>query len=172
MTCLVGISHEGIAYMGGDRGASDGDSILSLSRPKIAKRGEYLVGFSGSMGIGQLIHIIDLPAIGTSNVEKVLRTHLVKSLKSSIEEFANPVSDDNSASFLIGVKGRIFEVDTSDWQVAEFAETAVGSGSSIALGSLYTSNNYRSQEKRVYKAIESACEISPTCRYPIDVLKV
>jgi ATP-dependent protease HslVU (ClpYQ) peptidase subunit len=77
MTVIVGIARDGIVYMGGDRSASDGNIVLPLNRPKVKQCGEYLIGFAGSMGIGEIAHYIDMPPIG-KNIEKTLRTSFVK----------------------------------------------------------------------------------------------
>lgn len=171
MTCIVGIAKDGVVYMGGDRGASDDSAILSLTRPKIAKINNYLIGYAGSQGIGQLAHMIDLPPI-TSNkgIEKTLRTSFVKSLKSAIEEYGNSShTDDNSTDWLVGVNGKLFEISSVDWQVSEFDESSIGSGSYIALGSLHTSRSWKDQEKRIKYALQAAVDISTTCSPPIDI---
>ena len=172
MTAIVGIASEGIVYIGGDRGLSDNDSILSMPRPKVVMNGEYLIGYAGSLGVGQLIQMIDLPVPG-KNPEKTLRTSFTKSFKESLEEYGPDITkEDNDTDFLIGVKGKLFEYSISDWSVAEVSYSAIGSGASIALGSLYTSQNYKDQEKRVRISIEAACQLSPTCQLPIDIYKI
>lgn len=172
MTCIVGIASDGNVYMGGDRGASDENIILSLSRPKIVKVNNYLIGYSGSQGIGQLAHMIDLPPIG-KNIEKTLRTTFVKALKSAIEDYGNASNiDDNSTDWLIGVDGKLFEISSVDWQVSEFAESAIGSGGPIALGSLHTSRKWNDQERRIKYALQAAVDLSTTCSNPIDILYI
>lgn len=172
MTCIVGISDGNSVYMGGDRAASDGNTILPLSRPKVVKINNYLIGYAGSPGIGQLAHMIDLPPIG-KNIEKTLRTTFIKSLRNAIEEYGNaPLSEDNSTDWLIGVNGRLFEITSEDWQVCEFSESSIGSGNTIALGSLYTSRSWKDQERRLRYALEAAVQISPSCLSPIDILSI
>ena len=174
MTCIVGIAKDGVVYMGGDRGASDDSAILSLTRPKIAKINNYLIGYAGSQGIGQLAHMIDLPPI-TSNkgIEKTLRTLFVKALKSAIEEYGNSShTDDNSTDWLVGVNGKLFEISSVDWQVSEYDESSIGSGSYIALGSLHTSRSWKDQEKRIRYSLQAAVDISTTCSGPIDIYKI
>ena len=172
MTCIVGIASEGIVYIGGDRGLSDSDSILSMPRPKVVQNGEYLIGLSGSLGVGQLLQMIDLPSAGR-NPEMTLRTSFTKSFKESLEEYGPDITkEDNDTDFLIGVKGKLYEYSIGDWSVAEVEYSAVGSGSSIALGSLYTSNNYKDPYKRIKIALEAACTLSPSCQLPIDIYKI
>lgn len=172
MTCIAGIASDGVVYMGGERGASDDSSILPLCRPKIAIINNYLIGYAGSQGIGQLAHMIELPPVG-KNVEKTLRTVFTKTLRSAIEEYGNAsVTDDNATDWLVGVNGRLFEISSVDWQVCEFDITAIGSGSSIALGSLHTSRNWQDNEKRIKYALQAAVDISTSCSGPIDILHI
>jgi ATP-dependent protease HslVU (ClpYQ) peptidase subunit len=174
VTCIVGISHNNTVYIGGDRGASDGSSILPLRRPKIVKINNYLVGYAGSQGIGQLAHMIELPSIpNNKNITKTLRTTFIRSLKNAVEEFGNAsVNEDNSTDWLVGIHGRLFEITSEDWQVSEFEETSIGSGNYIALGSLHTSRSWKDQEKRIRYALQAAVDISPSCLGPIDILHI
>lgn len=172
MTCIVGVSKNGVVYMGGDRGASDGSTILPLCRPKIIKHNDYLIGYAGSQGIGELAHFIPTPTI-TKNIEKTLRTTFVKNLREAIEEYGNAsLTDDNSTDWLVGVQGRLFEISSEDWSVCEFAETSIGSGNTIALGSLHTSRSWKDQEKRIRYSLHAAVEISPSCLGPIDIYSI
>ena len=172
MTCIVGIASEGVVYIGGDRGLSDSDSILSMPRSKVVRNGEYLIGYAGSLGVGQLLQMIDLPIPGR-NPEMTLRTTFTKAYKNSLEEYGPAaITEENDTDFLIGVKGKLYEYSIADCSVAEVEYSAVGSGSPIALGSLYTSNNYKDIHKRIKIALEAACMLSPTCQLPIDIIKL
>jgi ATP-dependent protease HslVU (ClpYQ) peptidase subunit len=172
MTCIVGIANGDNVWIGGDRSSSDGNTILSLSRPKVTRCGDYLIGYAGSLGIGQLAQMIELPP-AVKNIEKVLRTTFIKSLKTAIEEFGNASHlEDNSTEFLIGVKGRLFEISSDDWQVGEYEYSAIGSGNNIALGSLHTTQNWKDQERRIKFALDAAITLSPSCQGPIDIFKI
>jgi len=172
MTCIVGISDGSNVYIGGDRGSSDGHSILPLTRPKVAYNGDYLIGYAGSQGIGELVHFIKMPPV-TNDIHKVLRTTFISTLKSAIEEYGNASHlEDNSTDWLLGVNGRLFEISSEDWHIAEFEYSAIGSGGNVALGSLHTSRNWKDNEKRIRYALQAAVDISPTCISPIDIYKV
>ena len=172
MTCIVGISDGSNVYIGGERGSSDGHSILPLTRPKVKRCGDYLIGYAGSQGIGELAHFIDLPPIN-KNIEKTLRTTFISSLKSAIEEYGNASHlEDNSTDWLVGVNGTLFEISSEDWHIAEFEYTAIGSGGNIALCSLHTSRNWKDNEKRIRYALQAAVDISPTCIDPIDIYTI
>lgn len=171
MTVIVGIANKDKVYIGGDRGVSDDETILSLCRPKVHINNGWLFGYSGSLGIGQLMEIIDMPEVDKdTDVYKVLRTDVVSNMRNAIDLYS--VSNAETASdFLVGISGRLFEMNTTDWSVAEIEETSIGSGSSYALGSLYTTKDFpATPEFRINMAIEAAIKYSPSCQGWVDVL--
>lgn len=172
MTCIVGISDGSNVYIGGDRGSSDGHSILPLTRPKVKRCGDYLIGYAGSQGIGELAHFINMPPI-TKDIHKTLRTTFISTLKTAIEEYGNASHlEDNSTDWLVGVNGKLFEISSEDWHISEFEYSAIGSGGNIALGSLHTSRKWQDNEKRIRHALQAAVDISPTCIGPIDIYTI
>ena len=172
MTCIVGISDGSNVYIGGERGSSDGSSILPLTRPKVKRCGDYLIGYAGSQGIGELAHFIKLPEV-TRDIEKTLRTTFISTIKDAIETYGNASHlEDNSTDWLVGVNGRLFEISSEDWHISEFEYSAIGTGGPIALGSLHTSRNWKDNEKRIRYALQAAVDISPTCLDPIDIYTI
>ena len=172
MTCIVGISNEGNVYIGGDRGASDGSSIVSLSTPKVYIRDEWIFGYAGSMGIGQIMQIINIPLLQEDDDPfLVLRMDMVDAFKSMMDIQGLSITEDNDTDILIGCRGRLFEFSPADWSVAEVQETAIGSGGNFALGSLYTSID-KSPIDRIGLALGAAITYSPTCQGSIDILYI
>ncbi len=170
MTCIVAIAHEGQVYLASDRGLSDEDIITSMSAPKIRQNDKYIIGYADSPGTGQLLHWITLPTPPRRNVEKFMRTTFVSAVRKQLVDSGVDLKDGAHASFLIGVSGQLFFVDTQDWQVTECEYMAIGSGASIAMGSLYTTATWKSPEKRAITAVSAAIELSPSCMGPIDTL--
>jgi len=172
VTCIVGITNGKNVYIGGDRGASDEESIVSLTKPKVYVRGDWIFAYSGSLGTGQLMQCITMPEVEELDPFIVLRMDIVQELKSAIESFGTGDSD-HTAEFLIGCKGRLFELSTADWSVAEVNETALGSGGAFAMGSLHTTYSYNIPiEERIELALDSAITYSPTCQGPMDILHI
>jgi ATP-dependent protease HslVU (ClpYQ) peptidase subunit len=173
MTCIVAISDNGKVYMGGDRGHSDSHTLVSSTQPKIFDVGSYLIGYCGNSGIGQaVIYNFEYPAVGkTHNIDRHMLKVFIPALRLFFKEndIKIPEDDDNNAGFIIGVKGRVYEIDISDFQCVEYEEVSIGSGSSYAYGSLYTSIDLPAKA-RVEKAIQAAINYSPTCKSPIDIL--
>jgi ATP-dependent protease HslVU (ClpYQ) peptidase subunit len=169
MTVIVGIANDTNVYIGGDRGVSDNDIILSMSRPKISQRGGWIFGYAGTLGTGQLIEFITLPKVAKGeDPYKVLRLDIVEELKKAYDIYGRDI-EDNGTDWLIGYSNRLFEISSGDWGVLEVSQSAIGTGSTFALGSLHTSQNWRDTKKRITKAIESSIQYSPTCAGPIDI---
>lgn len=157
--------------MGGERAAADEVSITTLAVPKIYVKGDWIYGFAGSYGIGQLMDIIKLPPAG-ENPYITLRTTVVDRLKVAITNHSNDDMKDKDTCWLVGAGGRLFEFHHSDYSVIEVHTTAIGSGANLALGSLYTTQGWKSQGKRLTTALEAAITYSPTCQGPIDIFSV
>lgn len=172
MTIIVGITNGTNVYMGGDRGTSDGIVVVPMYRPKIMIKDDYIFGYAGSPGTGQLMEMINFKSDYEDPYYNI-RLNVVEQMKKAIDAFG-VVSDDYDAQFLIGSKGRLFEFSTIDWSVIEIQESAVGSGNSISLGSLYTTkeDTYLDSITRVRIAVDAAIALSPSCSGPVDILWV
>ena len=171
MTCIAGLVDNNIIYIGGDRGISDDSSIMSMLQPKVIIKGDWIYGYAGSLGNGQLFDFIDLPDVKKKDdVYKILRMDVVENYKSILDTHGSS-KDDDSTDFIIGCLGRLFEFNTDDWGVAEITEVAIGSGGNFALGSLYSTIGNDPIE-RIGLALGAAITYSPTCQGPIDILSL
>ena len=169
MTAIVGIKDDKNVYLFGDRGASDSDTIVSMTTPKIWKVSENIIaGYAGSGGLGQMIQYMKWPVFDGDAME-YLRASLAPAIIKTRDKMAG--KDEEEASLLIGIKTiepMLFEMDTSDYSVFPFDYTAIGSGGPIALGSLHSTTG--SLESRGKKAIMAAIDHSPSCKGPFDSL--
>jgi hypothetical protein len=171
VTCIAAIAHEGKVYIGGERAAADEVSIVPLSVPKVNVKGDWIYGYAGTYGIGQLMDLIKLPPAG-DNPYLTLRTVVVDKLKDTISKYSRENDKESETVWLIGAGGRLFELHHSDYSTIEVSTTAIGSGANLALGSLYTTSDWKNQEKRLKTAIEAAITYSPTCQGPIDIFSL
>jgi ATP-dependent protease HslVU (ClpYQ) peptidase subunit len=169
MTCIVGIIDNESVYIGADRAASDGSSILSIKNPKVELRNGWIYAYAGTIGIGQLLSYIPLPA-EVDEIFPYIRLTIVEELKKAIESFSY-IPTENDTTWLIGKNGRLFELSSSDWGVIEINESAIGGGSQYAFGSLYTSID-KDPIERVGLALGAAITYSPDCQGPVDILFV
>lgn len=174
MTCIVAISDGSKVYMAGDRGHSDSQTIVSSTRPKIFDVGSYLIGYAGNSGVGQaVVYNFEFPPVGkTHNIDRHMLQVFIPKLRSFVTDnnIKLPDDDDNNAGFIVGVKGRVYEIDLTDFQCTEYTEVAIGSGSSYAYGSLYSSRDNKPGD-RITQSLEAAILYSPTCAGPIDILE-
>lgn len=174
MTCIVAIAHEGIVYMGGERGNSDSHTIVSSTRPKIFESGPYLIGYAGNTGIGQaIVYNFDFPAVGkTNNIDRHMLQVFIPKLRSFITDnnIKLPDDSDENSSFIVGVRGRVYEIDLSDFQCVEYNQISIGSGSSYALGALHALKDYEPLEK-LSSSLDAAITYSPSCQGPVDILQ-
>jgi len=167
MTCIVGITNGHNICIGADRSASDDITIVPMCRPKVHIKNNFIFAYAGSFGTGQLMEMINFNN-DYDDPYFYIRLDIVKQLKSAIESFGS-TNEENAAQFLIGARGRLFEFSTDDWSVIEVKESAIGSGSAVALGSLYTTRYAMDIRTRVDTALNAAITYSPTCSGPVDI---
>lgn len=174
MTVIVGVAHQGKVYMGGDRGMSDKEFIGSMLAPKVRKIGQLLIGYSASQGTGLLAYMANYSVPNADNIEAWLRIEFCDAYQKAAELFKIDINtEDNGADLLVGVAGRLFEISTEDWSVAEYSEIATGSGFSYAMGSLYTTRTWiDTPRNRVREAVNAAIRYSPSCQGPVDILAI
>jgi len=174
MTCIVGITDGTTVYIGGERGHSDTDVIVSALAPKVFNKTHYLIGYAGNTGLGQSIaYTFDAPTYRISiDIYKYVYELFIPAMRDHLKDQL-PDKEDNHASFLLGIRGKLFEIDTSDFQCTEYSEVAIGSGTPYAFGSLHTTYIYDIPiEERIHIALDAAITYSPTCQGPIDILYI
>jgi hypothetical protein len=161
--------------MGGDSAGSDGETIRTRADEKVFRRGPFVMGFTSSFRMGQLLryslHPPEHPA-GMSGHE-YMATILVDAVRECLKAggFATKENEtETGGTFLIGYRGRVYEV-SSDYQVAITADgfTAVGCGAQTALGALHATGD-RPPEERLQVALEAAERFCPEVRGPFVFL--
>lgn len=170
MTCIAALIHDGKSYIAGERGASEGDFILPIEKPKVWKDGEYLLGYYGTM-YGEIVQNYFEPPKISGSIDRFMKTTFRKALKNLYDEW-NVEDDEKEFGMIICVKNKIYEHNIADMSMTTFNSPflASGSGGSYAIGSLYSTQNYKDPKRRLKIAIESAIEYSTTCLGPIDII--
>lgn len=165
MTCIVGVTDGTNVYMAGDRGMSDGNTIVRSNEPKIFGTGPFLVGFAGTIGIGQALqHHYEWPLIlDHDDIYKIL----IPDLRGYINNTFDLPPDDHT-HILLGYEGRLYEISTESFSCIQYTDMAIGSGKEFALGSLYSTAG--DPEDRVTLAVEAAIEYSTGCSGPVDIM--
>lgn len=181
MTCIVAVEHDGKVYMGGDSAGSNGYSIAIMTEPKVFRRGKFLIGYTTSFRMGQLLqHTLKPPALTAEwadNIPGFMVAKFIPAVRKCLSDGGYLKKSDEvikGGTFLVGFKGELYVVE-SDMQVGRVADGyyAVGSGSDLALGSMYTSGHFgnrRPPKARLLDALHSAAHHACGVAGPFTIL--
>jgi ATP-dependent protease HslVU (ClpYQ) peptidase subunit len=170
MTCVVGVVHQGDVYIGGDSASFSGLDMTHRRDPKVFRNGPFLIGFTSSFRMGQLLQYAFTPPVqGPEDVYKYMVTTFIDSVRDCFQAggFAEKKSEREVAGvFLVGYRGRLFKID-SDYQVAESMDVmaAIGCGANVALGALFVLGD-KSPKERILWALAAAERFNASVRGP------
>lgn len=179
MTVIAGVVDGGTVLIGGDSAGIAGYSVTARRDSKVFTNGRYLMGFAGSFRMGQLLRwsLTAPPPGDPADLERFMTTTWIDAVRDCLRAggYAGHMSDGSEVggTFLVGVHGRLFEVDC-DYQVGEPLDgyAAVGCGADIALGALHaTSRSAMSADERVMAALRAAERHSAGVCGPFTVLR-
>lgn len=142
MTCIIAKVVEGVVHMAGDKLGSNGYTGTISQRPKIFIKGEFLIGYTTSFRMGQLLEFSWSPPekMESQSIDTYIYKYIVDSIKKVLtsDGFAE---DTRGGAFLFGYQGKLFsmQADFSIFEVEDIA--AVGCGADMALASLFTISN-------------------------------
>lgn len=175
MTCIVGLVERDKVWMGGDSAGVAGYSTSSRLDPKVFRNGPYLMGFTTSFRMGQILQFGKPPAPPARGLFRFMVTTFVPWAREAMKSAGYLKIKDNQeegGTFLVGTRGRLFYVD-SDFQIGEHHDNfaAVGCGQDLALGSLYSSERLTPRQ-RVVTALRAAERFSAGVRRPFRVLSL
>lgn len=148
MTCIVGIKYKNKVFIGGDSAAVDGYSVNARRDKKVFRNGKFLIGFSGSFRMGQIMRFHFTPPKHNPSKSdyEYMCVDFVKKMQKTFE--SNGFDGQNKRSeketcgqMLIGYNSELYEIG-EDYQVGIVYDNfnAIGAGYDLALGSLYTTN--------------------------------
>ncbi|QJE74527.1 hypothetical protein HHL28_16940 [Aerophototrophica crusticola] len=174
MTCIVGLVDNGTVWLGGDSAGVAGLDISLRSDPKVFRNGNFLIGFTSSFRMGQLLRfrLAPPPRRPDQDLFRYMVCDFVEAVRVCLKDggFAHRSNDvETGGFFLVGTEGRLFSIQ-DDYQVSEFNRGyhAIGCGAAYAMGSLYTTKG-EDPEGRVRKALETAEHFSGGVRAPFRI---
>lgn len=183
MTCIAGAIKGTEVWIGADAVSVHCDSAARVSaQPKVFQVGEFLIGSSGSLRIQQIIrYLFTPPAIESDLVTYMVRV-FVPALRAVLKENGGEFIDSNGNSqldgrYLIGVRGRLFEIDSS-YAVFEAKANyaAVGCADQEALAAMFTATALMAgditPDKLVERGLLAAVEFDTSIRQPFTILKL
>ena len=185
MTCIVGLEHEGVVYIGGDSAGVEINSLAICGRADekvfLTEEKNFAMGFCGSFRIGQLLrYALDPPdqKVGQEDMAYMV-VDFIDAVRTMQKEKGSMKKEDeleeHDAAFIVGYKGHLYVVE-EDFQVGRPIENyaAVGCGADIALGALYATRSTRDlhPEERIKLALQAAVEYSAGVRPPFHIVKL
>jgi ATP-dependent protease HslVU (ClpYQ) peptidase subunit len=175
MTCIIGLKHNGSIYMGGDSAGITDLSVQVRSDPKVFINKDFIFGFCGSFRMGQILQYSFVPPkhVSTKTDMSYLTTTFMNSVRSCFAKHGLTTTDLIPGSFLLGYRNNLYQVDC-DFQVATLTVDydSIGSGSSIALGSMYALADLNNPEERILRSLQAASYFSAGVLAPFTVLKL
>ncbi len=177
MTCIVGLVDKGNIYMGGDSAGVGGLSISIRSDEKVFVNGPFIMGFTTSFRMGQILRYKFVAPKQTTDEDDMayMVTTFIDAVRKCFGENGfgkTPEKDHNKGgNFLVGYNGTLYSIH-DDFQVGKVAlqYDACGCGEDIALGSLYSTAD-KKPEERVKLALEAASKFSAGVAPPFVLLK-
>jgi len=186
MTCIVSYidKEDKKVWMASDTCISTSGGVKRvLSNPKIFKikdadqKHEYLIGVSGDPKCQSLLqYSLEIPNRNETDINKFMHTEFVNSVIECLKvglysRNVNNVEEMDSHILVATDTGGIFCIE-GNYQVIKSVDKyyASGSGTKIALGSLFTTKNLDlSAQDKTILAIESAAEYETTVALPMDI---
>ena len=174
MTCIVGVVHGERVYIGGDSAGVAGYALTVRADEKVFRNGPFLMGFTTSFRMGQLLRFNLKPPEHRKGVEpyEYMVTDFVDAARKCLKKggYAKKENEvESGGDFLVGYRGHLFTVE-SDYQVAEATDgfNAVGCGAALARGALYITAQKKPRE-RVLLALKAAEHMNAGVRGPFIV---
>ena len=177
MTAIVGLVDRGNVYVGGDSAGVAGWSLTVRADSKVFTNGPYVMGFTSSFRMGQLLRWSLKAPRPKGDLEKFMATTFVDAVRETLKTggwLKQDSNRDEGGTFLVGVAGRLFMV-ADDFQVGEAVDgyAAAGCGHELALGALHATTSLGLQpKKRVRLALKAAERYSAGVRGPFTVMEV
>lgn len=175
MTCIVAIEHEGNVYIGGDSAGVDTSlSIQNRLDEKVFTNGEFVMGFTTSFRMGQILRYAFTPPEHSPKKDDMeyMVVDFIDGVRAAFKEKGymgkeEETSAEQGGTFIVGYRGKIYHVDV-DFQVARPKDgySACGCGATLALGSLHSTTDIKDPVPRLLKALVAAEHFSAGVRSP------
>jgi ATP-dependent protease HslVU (ClpYQ) peptidase subunit len=156
MTCIVGLVDKGKVYLGGDSAGVRADlQIMVRKDPKVFKVEKFVIGFSSSFRMGQLLmKSLKPPKISPKDKKdlyKYMTTKFVDEIRRVFKAggyLEVKAGVEVGGNFLVGIEGHLFHIQP-DFQVSETYEpyTAIGCGEQYALTALHILTSFPTTKK-------------------------
>jgi hypothetical protein len=165
VTCIVGIAQDNQVTIGGDSAGVGGYSLQLRADTKVFRTGNYIMGFTSSFRMGQLLRYGDLPPAPTAeenwDLDRFMATTFIDGVRKVLSDggwLHSSNGIESGGTFLVGVRGALYEIQ-GDFQAGRTLNGygAVGCGEDIALGALHaTAGSDLPPRARIEAALRAA----------------
>jgi len=175
MTCIVGLEHEGKVYIGADSmAATNGWDQLTVSSPKVFKKDDFLIGYTTSFRMGQILkHHLKVNIHSEEMLdEEYMVTEFIESVRTCLKEKGFSEINNNKedgGNFLVGYHGKLYEIG-SDYQINRWREgiASCGCGADFAKAVVKVLGD-RPPMERIRRALEIADYFSAGVKPPFQI---
>ena len=180
MTCIAGFIKDGTVWMGADSLAvrpNTGSAQIRADN-KMFINGHFLIGFTDSYRMGQLLQYSFIPPDRPLGMDahQYMATWFINKVRKCLDLGGYASKSDGveeGGEFMVGYMGRIFMI-CGNYQVAESADcfNAIGCGAQVALGALSVPMKDRSPGQRILYALKAAADYTSGVRGPFHILSI
>lgn len=180
MTCIVGLIKDKELIIGGDSAGVGGLDIRIRGDVKVFETGPFLIGYTSSFRMGQLLRFkLNVPP-QTNHQEdyEYMCTTFIDTVRYLLKEEGYTTINQNEEEigvFIVGYKHKLYYIG-GDLQVGEHSDKydSVGCGSKYALGALdiLTKDKKLSGREMVKKALETSAKFSAGVRGPFNIITI
>jgi len=184
MTCIVGVEHEGVVYMGADSITLNGWAKDIIAGTKLFKKAGMLFGCAGNPRMAQILRYQTdfAPRKQGQSDEEYLICEVIEKARLAFKECGYTETENGrelGANFLLGYNGHLYSVENG-FQLCRSARKmcAMGAGEEFAMGALYaTLRQFEGwTEVAITEALkhsmETAAELSAAVSQPFVVEKL
>lgn len=169
MTCIIGYADpkDKKVYIGGDSAGVSGSSIQIRADEKVFRNGPFIMGFTTSFRMGQLLRYTFEPPEHPEGCDDY--KFMVATFIPAVAKCFKTGNFEKGGDFLVGYKSNLYEV-SSDFQVAKLIDNicSVGCGDKVALGAMHALSHLYPKE-RIIKSLEIATYLNSGVRPPFII---
>src|SRR5271165_4245107 len=113
MTCIVAVENKGTIYMGGDSAGVAGLSLSIRADEKVFLTGPFIMGFTSSFRMGQILRYKFVPPAQPSGVDdmRFMVTDFIDAVRKAFFDNGFGKKDTNEGgNFLVGYKKKLYNI--------------------------------------------------------------
>ena len=179
MTCIIGLIKNKKVYIGGDSAGVSGLDITSRKDTKVFKNGNFIIGYTSSFRMGQLLRFklkVDEQKENQTDYEYMCTT-FIDTVRKCLADNGHSTINNNEETigvFIVGYKGHLYHI-SNDLQVGETYDIfdSCGCGQYYAKGALEILIKSKQSPKQIIKkTLETVVKFNGGVRPPFNIVEV